>query len=75
MRSCEGLLAEKGKEGGSTAQADVARENSALLALASAVATALPRCHWPTAEFPWPYYLIATRDSFTYKLVTRSKVN
>ena len=56
-------------------EAQVIRENNALLALASAVATALPRSHFPMSEVPWPYYFIATRDSFTFKLVTKSQVS
>lgn len=50
------------------------KESSRLVALASAIATAMPKSYIRMSHFPWPYYFIGTRDSFSYKLVAKTQV-
>ena len=43
------------------------------LAQAAAARVCASACGTPAAApFPWPYYLIATRDSFTHALVAQT---
>ena len=62
------------KSASSCRQVQGIRESSTQSVLASAVATAVPDVHRPMSDFPWPYYFIGTRDSFTFQLIAKSKV-
>lgn len=58
----------KGEAGSTTGSVN------SLLALAAAIATALPSSKCSMSDIPWPYYLIGTRDSFIYNLVSLTEV-